>query len=87
MKAATGFPARPSRRCPRICKDAAISRRPSASNGALIQIYDPNTLVTLANALAAVANFRKTVVPATRFDPVPRSALGFIPGANAAGAL
>jgi len=57
-----------------------------ASNGALIQIYDPSTLVTLQNGTRRRSQFPGNVVPTSRFDPVAANTLPFLPGPNAAGA-
>ena len=50
-----------------------------ASNGALITVYDPATLVTLADGTRQRSPFPGNVIPANRFDPTAAAALKFIP--------
>jgi hypothetical protein len=56
-----------------------------ASNGSLIQVYDPATLVTLANGTRQRSVFPGNIIPASRFDPVAAATLKYFPQANTAG--
>ena len=56
-----------------------------ASNGSLIQIYDPATLVTLADGTRQRSVFPGNIIPASRFNPVAVAALKYFPQANTAG--
>jgi outer membrane receptor protein involved in Fe transport len=56
-----------------------------ASNGSLITIYDPNTLVTLPNGSRQRSPFDGNVIRPDRFDPVAANTLQFFPAPNIAG--
>jgi len=56
-----------------------------ASNGSLIQVYDPATLVTLPDGTRQRSAFPGNIVPASRFDPVAAATLKYFPAANAPG--
>ncbi len=56
-----------------------------ASNGSLIQIYDPATLITLPSGTRQRSVFPGNIVPASRFDPVAAATLKYFPQANAPG--
>ena len=56
-----------------------------ASNGSLISIYDPNTLVVLPGGTRQRSVFPGNAIPTNRFDPVAANALQYFPAANIAG--
>ncbi len=56
-----------------------------AANGALITVYDPATLTTLADGTRQRAPFPGNVIPASRFDPTAAAAIKFIPLPNLPG--
>ena len=56
-----------------------------ASNGSLIQIYDPATLTTLANGNRQRTVFPGNIIPTSRFDPVAMATLKYFPAADTAG--
>ena len=55
------------------------------SAGALIQVYDPATVVTLPNGTRQRTAFPGNVIPTSRFSPVAQGTLGFLPLPNLAG--
>ena len=55
------------------------------SAGALIQIYDPSTLVTLNNGTKQRSPFAGNLVPGSRISPVASAVLGFYPLPNLPG--
>ena len=57
-----------------------------ASNGALIQIYDPNTLVNLADGTRLRSQFPGNVIPSTRINPVSAAVFAAYPLPNLPGA-
>ena len=57
-----------------------------ASNGSLITIYDPATVVTNADGSRARSPFPGNVIPLSRFDPVASKVVTFYPAANTPGA-
>jgi hypothetical protein len=56
-----------------------------ASNGSLIQVFDPATVVTLANGSRQRSVFPGNIIPASRFDPVAAATLKYFPQADTAG--
>ena len=56
-----------------------------ASNGKLIQVYDPGTLQLLADGTRTRNPFPGNLIPASRFDPVAANILKYMPLANLAG--
>jgi hypothetical protein len=56
-----------------------------AENGAVIQIYDPTTLQTLADGSRQRSPFPGNGIPLTRFDPVSAATVKLYPLANTAG--
>ena len=57
-----------------------------ASNGALITVYDPDTLATLADGSRSRTPFPGNVIPSSRFDQTAAKTVPFYPLANIAGA-
>ena len=53
--------------------------------GALIQIYDPSTLVTLSSGTRQRSPFAGNVIPASRFNPVALAAINLYPQPNTTG--
>ena len=56
-----------------------------AANGTQIKIYDPNTLVTLADGTRQRGQFPNNVIPVNRLNPVAVAALQFFPLPNLPG--
>ncbi len=56
-----------------------------ASNGSLIQIYDPSTLVTLSDGTRQRSPFPGNVIPQSELNPTAVAALNFIPLPNLPG--
>ncbi len=56
-----------------------------AANGALIQIYDPTSLITLADGTRQRSVFAGNVIPANRINPVGAAVLSFYPQPNLPG--
>src|SRR5207249_2988268 len=57
-----------------------------AANGALITIYDPDTLTTLADGSRQRTPFAGNIIPSTRFDPVAAKTATLYPQPNITGA-
>ena len=57
-----------------------------AANGALIVIYDPNTITSLPDGSRQRTPFAGNIVPSNRFDPVAAKTVGFYPQPNITGA-
>jgi hypothetical protein len=56
-----------------------------AANGALINIYDPSTLVTLADGTRQRSQFAGNIIPPSQLNPVALAALKFMPLPDLAG--
>jgi len=56
-----------------------------ASTGALITVYDPDTLATLADGSRQRTPFPGNAIPSNRFDPVAAKTAGLYPQPNIAG--
>ncbi|HLJ15698.1 MAG TPA: TonB-dependent receptor [Bryobacteraceae bacterium] len=56
-----------------------------ASNGQLIQLYDPATLAVAADGTRQRSPFPGNLIPASRFDPVAAKISSYYPAANLAG--
>ncbi|MGH8337138.1 MAG: TonB-dependent receptor domain-containing protein, partial [Gammaproteobacteria bacterium] len=56
-----------------------------ASNGQLIQIYDPATLTVLSDGTRQRSPFPGNIIPMNRFDPVAAKIASFYPAPNLAG--
>jgi hypothetical protein len=56
-----------------------------ASNGSLIRIYDPSSVITLGNGNRQRSAFPGNVIPASRFSPVAVATMAAYPQANTAG--
>lgn len=59
--------------------------RTLTSSGALIQIYDPASVITLPNGTRQRTAFPGNVIPTGRFSPVAQATLGFLPQPNLTG--
>jgi hypothetical protein len=57
-----------------------------ASNGAQIKIYDPASVVTLANGTRQRTQFPGNKIPTSQLNPVSLAVLQYLPTANRAGA-
>ena len=56
-----------------------------AANGALIAVYDPDTLTTLADGSRQRTPFSGNIIPSNRFDPVAAKTASLFPLPNIAG--
>ncbi|MCU1258395.1 MAG: Cna B-type protein [Bryobacterales bacterium] len=80
-----GFPVSTISTVPTSLQLAGNFSQTYASNGSLIQVYDPATVVTLADGTRQRSVFPGNIIPVSRFDPVAAAALKYFPQANTTG--
>ena len=81
-----GFPSTAISTLPTAQQRAGDFSKTFAANGALIQVYDPSTLIVLADGSRQRTAFPGNVIPASRFDAVAAKTVPFYPDPNTAGA-
>ncbi len=80
-----GFPVTFTSTVPTDAQKAGDFSKTFASDGTPIIIYDPNSLVTLANGTRQRSPFQNNVITPDHFDAVAKKILSFYPAANQKG--